>query len=104
MATKRRLTVKVPQADDDEEIDEKRLPITKRPDRGWRDWLLRDYLRYWYVAGFLMLDILIVLEVQKDIDPGLAVSIPLIVLIAMILTEVLIYRSLWGKDGKWQKR
>ncbi len=104
MATKRRLTVKVPQEDEEKEIDERKLPVTKRPDWGWRDWFLRDYLRYWYVAGFLLLDVLVVLEIQKDVDPGLSISIPLIVLIGMILAEILVFRSLWGREGKWQKR
>ena len=103
MATKRRLQVNVPQ-EAEEELDERYLPITKRLDRGWRDWLLRDYLRYWYVAGCLLLDILVVLEIQKDVDPWLTISIPLIVLIGMILVEVLAFKSLWGEDGKWQKR
>jgi hypothetical protein len=104
MATKRRLQVKEPQEDEEEELDERHLPVIKRPDWGWRDWLLRDYLRYWYVAGCLFLDVLVVLEINKDVDPGLSISIPVIVLIGMIMLEVLVFRSLWGKDGRWQKR
>jgi hypothetical protein len=104
MATKRRLQVKVPQEDEEELLDEKHLPVTRRPDWGWHDWLLRDYLRYWYVAGILFLDVLVVLEINKDVDSGLSISVPAIVLTGLVILEILVFRSLWGKEGRWQKR
>jgi uncharacterized membrane protein YdcZ (DUF606 family) len=104
MATKRKLTVKVPPPDQEWDIDEQLKPALLRRDRGWRDWLLRDYLRYWYFMGCLFADVLIVMEVWRNIDIGLSTSVPLIVLTALVIGEFLGYLSLWGNNGKWRKK
>jgi len=104
MATKRRITVKVPPPAEDDETDERLKPLILRRDRGWRDWLLRDYLRYWYFVGCLTADAFIALEVWSNVDPGLSTSVPLIVAAALVLGEFLVYLALWGKDGKWKSR
>lgn len=105
MAIKRKITVKVsPPAESEEETDERLKPVVLRRDRGWKDWLLRDYLRYWYFVGCLMGDVFVVLEVWVIVEPGLSTSIPIIVLTAMALAEFLVYIALWGKNGKWKKR
>jgi hypothetical protein len=105
MATKRKITVKVPPPDENEEgLDERLKPLALRRDRGWRDWFLRDYLRYWYFVGCAAGDVLVVLEVWRIVDTGLSTSVPFIVLTALALAEFLFYISLWGKDGKWKKR
>jgi hypothetical protein len=104
MATKRKITVKVPPLDEDEETDERLKPPILRRDRGWRDWLLRDYLRYWYFVGCLMADAFIALEVWRNVDAGLSTSVPLIVAAALVLGEFLVYLALWGKDGRWKSR
>jgi hypothetical protein len=103
MATKRRFTVKVPPPEG-EETDELSKPVLLRRDRGWRDWLLRDYLRYWYFVGCLFADVLITLEVWQNIDTERSTSVPLIVLTVLALAEFLGYLSLWGKNGRWRKR
>jgi hypothetical protein len=105
MAIKRKITVKVsPPAENEEETDERLKPVVLRRDRGWKDWLLRDYLRYWYFVGCLMCDVFVVLEVWVIVEPGLSTSIPIIVLTAMALAEFLVYLALWGKNGRWKKR
>jgi hypothetical protein len=105
MASKRKITVKVPPpGEDDEWTSENLKPVALRRDRGWRDWLLRDYLRYWYFVGCLVADVFIVLEVWQSVDNGLSTSVPIIVLTAMVLAEFLFYLALWGKNGKWKKR
>ena len=103
MATKRKLTVKVPPPKEEENVDERSLPVVLRRDRGWRDWFLRDYLRYWYLVGCFILDVLVVLEVWRSVDVGLSTSVPLIVLTAMMLAEFLAFLALWGKNGRWKK-
>ena len=104
MATKRKITVKVPPPDDGDETGEGQRPVIIRRDRGWRDWFLRDYLRYWYFVGCLMGDAFIVMEVWRGVDPGLSTSVPLIVLTMLALGEFLAYLALWGNNGKWKKR
>ena len=105
MATKRKITVKIAPPDEyGEESDEKLQPIGMRRDRGWKDWFLREYLPYWYFAGCLLADTFAVLEVWTSVDSGLSISVPLIVLTALALVEILVYLTLWGKNGKWKKR
>jgi hypothetical protein len=104
MATKRKITVKVPPPVEDDETDERLKPLILRRDRGWRDWFLRDYLRYWYFVACLTADAFIALEVWTSVDPGLSTSVPLIVLAALALGEFLVYLALWGKNGKWKSR
>jgi hypothetical protein len=104
MATKRRIKVKViPRDEDDDGTDERLKPVILRRDRGWKDWLVSDYLRYWYFVGCLLADALIVLEVRANIDPGLDISVPLIILGALAVSEVLVYRYLWGSEGRWRE-
>jgi hypothetical protein len=103
MATKRRIKVKVIPQDEEDGTDERLKPVVLRRDRGWKDWLVTDYLRYWYFVGCLLADAFIVLEVRANIDPGLDISVPLIILVALVASEVLLYRSLWGAEGRWGK-
>lgn len=104
MATKRKITVKVlPPGEDEGTIDESQIPVILRRDRGWKDWFLKDYLRYWYFVGCLIGDMFIAIEVWRNVDTGFSTSIPLIVLAALVLVEFLLYLYLWGKDGKWRK-
>ncbi|MGD0817493.1 MAG: hypothetical protein ABR986_03745 [Methanomassiliicoccales archaeon] len=105
MATKRKITVKVTHPGErEEEMNEELKPVALRRDRGWRDWFLRDYLRYWYFVGCLLGDVLVVLEVWRIVDTELSTSIPIIVLTALALIEFLVFLALWGKNGKWKKR
>ena len=102
MATKRKITVKIPPPEG-EETDEDLKPVILRRDRGWRDWFISDYLRYWYFLGCLLGDAFIALEVRDNIDTGLSILVPLIVITALAAAEFLVYRSLWGSEGRWAK-
>jgi hypothetical protein len=105
MATKRKITVKVPPPVESEEgKDERGQPVILRRDRGWKNWFLRDYLRYWYFVGCLMADTFVGLEIWLCVDTGLSTSVPLIAVAALVLIEFLAYISLWGKNGRWRTR
>jgi hypothetical protein len=104
MATKRKITVKVPPPDESEDADERLRPFAMRRDRGWKDWFLRDYLRYWYFVGCLTVDVFVALEVWMIVDVGLSTSVPIIVLMVLALAEFLGYLALWGKGGRWKRR
>jgi hypothetical protein len=41
--------------------------------------------------------------VWQMVEPGLSVSVPIIILIAMVIAEALLYLALWGRDGRWKK-
>jgi hypothetical protein len=104
MAKKRKITVKVPSPTEErEDVDDRLKPVVLRPDRGWRDWLLRDYLRYWYAVACIMGDAFVVLWVWQSVEPGLSTSVPFIALTVLVLAEYMAYRSLWGKEGRWKK-
>ncbi len=102
MATKRKITVKVPPPEV-EETEDRLKPVVMRRDPGWRGWFLGDYLRYWYFIGCLMVDAFILLQVWQMVEPGLSVSVPIIILVAMVIAEALLYLALWGRDGRWKK-
>ena len=105
MASKRKITVKVrPPSESEDEIEESLKPVLLRRDRGWRDWFLRDYLRYWYLVGCMIADAMLTIEVWRNVDTGLSTSVPLIVLGALILGEFFVYLALWGRNGRWKKR
>lgn len=97
MAKKRMLGDEPPAEVQVEETAEVELP-RKFQDVAWREWLLKDLLRYCFLLGCLFIDILIPLGFLLD-DGGLVMQILAIIFLGLALSlEYLIHRKIWHSD------
>lgn len=69
-----------------------------RAEETWREWLLRDYLRYWYWVLFLFLDVMTFLWLWSS-EPLKAAAV--IACIGLLLFEIFLYGRLWGRGGRF---
>ena len=81
------------------EMDDEETIRFLRTHLGWKDWVIYDYMRYWYVAGALLLDCLVLLTLADGLTPldwvdGLAV---LLTSIGLLFLEGLMYFMIWPK-------
>ena len=88
MAKKRRL--EVPRPPPAEEAEEDEGP-------GWKDWLIRDYARYWYWIGMGFLDLIIFFQAQWSFDLDWQGALFLAGVAAV--AQLYLYIRLWGNDG-----
>ncbi len=88
MAHKRRMIVKKEEEGDVEAAPE---------EMGWKEWLLRRYLRLWYWLGILFLDIMVFFQLQRsfDLDWRAALAVTLMVTIV----GMYLFLKLWGRDA-----
>lgn len=103
MAKKRKIRTEKAEAAEpysghDDDIPEKYKDVT------WGVWLRKTYLRYWYVVGCVFIDLIVALEVARISPESLSITLPIFVLIALVLVEVLLYAYIW-KDFTfgWRK-
>ena len=104
MAYKRRITTqKMEEAQDDldQPGDDRRRPVSQRPDRGWGYWATHDYARYWYFLGAMFLDLFILLEALTVPLDNIISTVMVITVVGLVLVEIWGYNYLWGKDGKF---
>ena len=75
------------------ESDEKSSSENK--DKSWSTWFKRTYARYWYVIGCGFLDIIAALETARNSPPGYSLTLPIMLLLALIITELYLYTKIW---------
>ena len=80
-----------------EDHTEEELP-RKYQDVGWKEWLILDFARYWFVTIALAVDVLLGLGVMTSVS-GAGLVGYVIFLAIVIPAEVVIYLVLWGKKG-----
>ncbi len=89
--------------------EEQRL---RHAEPGWYEWILREFVRYWYVLGVLAVVVLVPLQIEYTLMPtdgpaqaGLPVTAiaMLAAAVALIVAGALGYRYLWLEDG-WVQR
>jgi hypothetical protein len=103
MAFKRRISTnaKAPEeADPDQGLGEKDIPVRQRRDRGWSYWITHEYAKYWYLLGAMFLDLFLFLEAYTQYSESVVSVVLVIAVIGLILLEFWSYRYLWGKHGR----
>jgi hypothetical protein len=76
---------------------EDELPRKYR-DIGWKEWLIQDFARYWFVTIALAVDVLFGLEVMTSVSG--AGLLGFVIFFAIVIpAEAFIYLILWGKKG-----
>ena len=88
--------------DDGEDMPEEQAVKILRKHLPWKDWLLTDYLRYWYGLGALALDIFLPMQIAKMYHVRTALWIlTIFLLIATLLyLEIRVYLLLWPSGVK----
>jgi len=63
----------------------------------WKDWLLADYLRYWYSLGALALDVFLPLQIARwyHLHTAPWILALLLLLAALLYLEIRVYQWLW---------
>lgn len=80
-------------------MDEEETARFLRSSLRWKDWVLYDYLRYWYAAGALLLDGLLLLTMSDGLSPidgldGLAIAVTSL---GLVLLEAFVYIMIWPR-------
>jgi len=83
--------------DEGEDMPEEQAVKILRKHLPWKDWLLVDYLRYWYGLGALALDVFLPLHIARSYHVRTAPWIlALFLLLAVLLyLEIRMYQWLW---------
>ena len=78
-------------------IDDETAVRLLRRDLSWRDWVLRDFLRYWYGAGAFTLDAFLIVWIHQDYRVRDIIGITGLIILAFTLAilEVFLYRRIW---------
>jgi hypothetical protein len=97
MAKKRLLGDEPPAKVQVEDPVEVELP-RKYQEVGWREWFLKDLLRYYFFLGCLFFDVLIPLGLLLDNGGLVTQFLTIIVLGVALVLEYLIYRKIWHSD------
>ena len=71
------------------------------PEESWTTWFLSTYAQYWYALLCLFIDSVVGLQIYQEIDGVTGLVSTIIVLIALVAVEVVLYRYLWGEEGRW---
>ncbi len=74
---------------------------TLRNQLPWKDWLVVDFLRYWYAIGVMALIVFILLglRMQYHVADPLGILALLILGIVIAILGFLGYRKLWPEGG-----
>lgn len=73
----------------------------------WKEWIIKDYTRYWYVIlciAILIFGVGDVLRVQPTPTAPLTLFLWVLLLISVITLETLGYILLWRRDSPAGKR
>lgn len=68
----------------------------------WKDWLLADFVRYWYVIGCLALDVFLPMEMARRhyVDSDYGILGLAVLLIALVYIETRTYLWIWPSGVK----
>ena len=80
-------------------MDEEETARFLRSSLRWKDWVLYDYLRYWYAAGALLLDGLLLLTMSDGLTPidALDTLAILVTCLGLVLLEAFVYVLIWPR-------
>lgn len=81
------------------EMDEEETARFLRSSLSWKDWVLYDYARYWYAAGALLLDGILLLTLADGLTPidwldGIAITLACA---GLVLLEAFLYVLIWPR-------
>lgn len=85
----------------DEEFDAEAALRMRRSHMTWREWVLYDFLRYWYWIGALALVAFFLMQVSWMYHVKDAMGLSGLALFAMfaIALEFYVYKSIWPEGG-----
>ena len=63
--------------------------------------LYQEVLKSLFLVLVLLLDMLIPLEIYRDISSPYNIVVSLVVLGVFVYGEIRVYNSFWGKKGRW---
>ncbi len=97
MAKKRSIKVrkKRDKEDAESELSDDEVP-EKYIDEGWKHWLQNTYAKAWYGVGCAFIDVIVSLEVSRQVSGSLSTSLPILVFVLLVVIELYIYHRLWG--------
>jgi len=83
------------------DMDSSMAMRTLRKELPWKDWLLVDFLRYWYLIGVLVLEGFVLLSVAfaYNVDDGLGIFLLLLLAVAILYLAYRGYVFLWPEGG-----
>jgi len=84
----------------DEEMDAETALRIRRKKMSWRDWVLYDFLRYWYWLGALALVAFLLMQVSwmYHVRDAAGLSVLAVCGLGIIILEFYVYKSVWP-DG-----
>ncbi len=88
--------------EEDSDLPEEQAVKLVRKHLPWKDWLLADFLRYWYVLACLALDVFLPLQIARWLHADSAYGIlGLVVLLALLVyLETRMYIWIWPSGVK----
>jgi len=86
---------------EDTDMDTPMAMRTLRRELPWKDWLLVDFLRYWYLIGVLVLEgfVLLTVAFAYNVDDGLGIFLLLLLAIGILYLAYRGYAFLWPEGG-----
>lgn len=95
MAKKRVVEVDapLPEAGEDEPKD---IP-EKFIDKGWKEWFVADWLRYWFFLSCILLDAFVGLQLAYSVTGEFSVVVFFIFILAAVVGEYFLYSRFWPK-------
>jgi hypothetical protein len=96
MAEKRTVVVKErpPESEIESELPE------KFRDKHWDRWLKEDFLRYWYLIGCVFVDVVVPLELGRDLSGLARTVLPIFALAGLIALEAYGYYRYWMRPRR----
>lgn len=92
---------------EDGDIDDAAALRIMRAGLPWRDWLMHDFLRYWFLIGAFTANFSVVLWIAGGLDASkLVIALAAAgAFVIMFVVEILIYLRIWpeGPFTKWKK-
>ncbi|MBU1915340.1 MAG: hypothetical protein ABIE25_00425 [Thermoplasmatota archaeon] len=88
--------------EEDSDLPEEQAVKLVRKHLPWKDWLLADFLRYWYVLGCLALDVFLPLRIARWLHADSAYSILglVVLLLVLVYLETRTYIWIWPSGVK----
>ena len=98
MARKRLIRIEQESLDTKPVLDSDEESANENKDQSWSTWFKRTYARYWYVIGCGFLDFIAALETARNSPPGYSLTLPIMLLLALIIAELYLYTKIWKRS------
>jgi len=88
---------RVDAARQDESLDDEQVKRLARKHLPWKDWLINEYVIYWYWLAFLAVDLFLLLDAAQryHVEDARGILILLIALGVLVWLEYLLFAKIW---------